>query len=370
MNKWTNIAFVFAFGAGVLFCAPVRANGEGKDVSPIRLEDLRKDDVEKPATQPATPAIKEAKADSASNSKKSTQADRRDDFNITEEEITRRLREEPIVPVTLPRGWRGRRVKIKSLPPEGTFVTNHLCRIAREKNSDWLVATFVNTRHQPWQAPRRLLPCRLLERLEDILAKDPNKRFRISGETTIDLKHAYLFLQQVSMVDDDKTSKPRTARGKNPSDGKVKTSKGPVRPVDQESTTKLREALLEDAPPQAVRVAPAPDQTKDENIISVAPAGKSPFSHGKKNLVVDRIVRIVKCRDGKGWEAHFQSDNTLREPPLRIHPSLMLVRAQVLSRTQGLADLELRVSGQITYYRGKRFLLLRKLLRQRNMGQF
>ena len=86
--------------------------------------------------------------------------------------------------------------------------------------------------------------------------------------------------------------------------------------------------------------------------------------------MVDRVVRIVKCRDGDWWEAHFQSDNTLREPPLRIHPSLMLVRAQSLSRAMGLADLKLRISGQITYYRGRRFLLLRKLLKQRNMGQF
>ena len=379
MNKWTNIAFVFAFGPGVLFCAPVRADivpadGERKDTAPVRLEDLRKDDVEKPATQPATqpakPVIKKPRPAGATNSKSSAKADRRDDFNITEEEITRRLREEQTVPVTPPRGWQPRRVQIKSLPPEGTRVINHLCRIAREKNSDWLVATFVNTRHQPWQAPRRLLPCRLLERIEDILAKDPNRRFRISGETTIDLKHAYLLLQQASEVDDDKPPKPRTVREEKPAAGKAKASNSAVRPADQESTTDLRKALLEDAPGRAVRVALAPERTKSENVNSIAPAGKTPFSHGKKNLVVDRIVRIVKCRDGKGWEAHFQSDNTLREPPLLIHPNMMLVRAQTLRRTMGLADLELRVSGQITYYRGKRFLLLRKLLRQRNMGQF
>ncbi len=264
------------------------------------------------------------------------------------------------------------------------MVTNHLCRIAKEKNSNWLVATFVNTRHQPWQAPRRLLPCRLLERIEDILAKNPKRQFRISGETTIDLKHAYLLLQQVSVVEDDETDEPRTGQTgqKNLSpDEKAKAAKGSVASAsgtdgnseDQrtpDSTGDLRKALLKDDPGRAVRVAPAPERTKTENVRSVAPAGDKPFSHGKKDLVVDRIVRIIKSQDGDWWEAHFQSDNTLREPPLRIHPSLMLVRAKSLSRAMGLADLKLRISGQITYYRGRRFLLLRKLLKQRNMGQF
>ena len=385
MIKWANIVFVFAFGAGVLFCAAVRGNAAA-DSGPVRLENLRKSDVKKPTTQPATqpaaPAVEETKP--ANTSEAPVQADPRKDFNITEKEIARRLREEPIVPVTPNKGWRRRGKRAKPLPPEGTAVVNHPCRIAREKDSEWLVVTFENSRDRPWQSPRRLLQCRLLERIEDILTKDPNTRFRISGETTIDLKHAYLLLQQVSVVEDDETDEPRTGMTgqKNLSpDEKARAAKGSAPSAggtdgnseDQptpDSTGDLRKALLKDDPGRAVRVAPAPERTKTENIKSVAPAGKSPFSHGKKELVVDRIVRIIKSQDGDWWEAHFQSDNTLREPPLRIHPSLMLVRAQSLSRAMGLADLKLRISGQITYYRGRRFLLLRKLLKQRNMGQF
>ena len=61
--------------------------------------------------------------------------------------------------------------------------------------------------------------------------------------------------------------------------------------------------------------------------------------------------------------ARFESDNTLADEPIRLLPCKLLQKAK---RRGG----RLRISGEITRYQGRRYLLLRKVLPERRMGQF
>jgi hypothetical protein len=224
--------------------------------------------------------------------------------------------------------------------------------------------TFENNRSLPYQSPRRLLPCRLLEELETHIQSNPDARYRISGETTRDTKHVYLLLQRVAIVDEGVTDV-------EPDD--VPDEASATQPATQPSggeTTDLIAQMMRDRTGRAVKIAPSPRRKAEENVESVAPAGQTPFHPGKRDLVVDRIVRIIRDPESSWWEARFESDNTLREPPLRVLPGLRLEWIKMTMNQSGKSDLRLRVSGDITYYKNKRYLMLRKVLRQRDMDEF
>jgi hypothetical protein len=82
-------------------------------------------------------------------------------------------------------------------------------------------------------------------------------------------------------------------------------------------------------------------------------------------VVVDRRIRVAPEPD-TGWrQAVFVGDNTLREPPMRLLPCRLLEMAEAAGSGQFW-----RVSGEVTRYKGRHYLLIRKLIRLRDMGQF
>jgi hypothetical protein len=88
-------------------------------------------------------------------------------------------------------------------------------------------------------------------------------------------------------------------------------------------------------------------------------------------MVVDRLVRVLPEPAGRWWAAHFEADNTLQEPPLRLLPCGFLEVAQRAQSGRGIGPEPLmRVSGLVTHYKQKRYLLLRKLLPERRLGRF
>lgn len=381
-NK-NRLAFLYAYIVCVLW--PVCAMGESKaekkvddDPAPIRLEELHK---RKPAskpveTQPVLPSeTKEEKAPEKP-------------WSIADEKIDFRLLKDPLVPITAPKGALLRRnIRNQPLPVEGMAVVNRVGTIRLDKDSGWMSMTFENQPGKTWVIPRRLLQCRLLERVEEILATNSNTRFSIIGETTIHAGNAYLIFRRVAVLDSppppkapkpspDKTA-PKPLVMSQKSESKKAAAPPPAKTEQKKNankalitTTDLISAMMKDTPQTALRVAMVPHRSRDENVVSVAPAGKEPLNPGRKSMVVDRLVRLVQSSSGHWWEVHFESDNTLREPPMRILPNSLLSRAVQLNNQLGQGALKLRVSGEITFYKDQRYLLLRKILRQRDMDQF
>ncbi len=354
-----NHPCVLILGLSLWAASVVRA--EQNQWVPVPLEDLRSRDVSQPASSP-TPQTQPAEAEAPPTSSPAP------DARLSPEEIARRLRSDREVPVTPSRGWRRKTEPPTRLPAEGTAVIGRIGWIAKGKDDGWRVVTFENGRNLSNQPPRRLLPCRLLEEVEARIEENPTKRFRFSGETTTDSKHAYLLLQRVEEVEPGATDLRPLEPAPVETAPATQTTSQPASSDD--NIGELIGELLRQRPGRAVRVAPSPRRTARENVESVAPAGRRPFSPGKRDLVVDRIVRIVKDSESPWWEGRFESDNTLREPPVRVLPSLHLEWIRQRMRKTGFRDLRLRVSGDITYYRGKRYLLLRKVLYQRDMDQF
>ena len=83
-------------------------------------------------------------------------------------------------------------------------------------------------------------------------------------------------------------------------------------------------------------------------------------------MIFDRAGRIAQ--EGDDWLFIFESDNeSYAEPPMQLLPNQTLER-MVRESQGGLASVVFIVSGEITEFRGENYLLPRKVLRRRELG--
>lgn len=149
---------------------------------------------------------------------------------------------------------------------------------------------------------------------------------------------------------------------------------GEVDPSEDKSRLpkRLREALL--ALPRTtplVRSHSEEDTQKDtggvgDNRWLSVGAGQGELKDGY--MIVDRVGRMIYDRGDQKLIFVFEADGSnLAEPPIAIHPSQLL---EVVERKIALSSrvLRFRVSGQVTRYRGRNFLLLRKMLTVKDLG--
>lgn len=80
------------------------------------------------------------------------------------------------------------------------------------------------------------------------------------------------------------------------------------------------------------------------------------------SYIVDRIGRLSKNSDPQQWEFAFESDGqALKDPPVVVLPNLKLMMMEdQLKETR--RDLKFRVTGMVTEYRGRNYVLLEKVV--------
>jgi len=77
--------------------------------------------------------------------------------------------------------------------------------------------------------------------------------------------------------------------------------------------------------------------------------------------VLDRVGRRNKTPDGQ-FEFTFGSDGkNLQDPPMIILPNLALNRMES-AMTGASRDLKFRISGQVTEYKGRNYILIDKVV--------
>lgn len=76
------------------------------------------------------------------------------------------------------------------------------------------------------------------------------------------------------------------------------------------------------------------------------------------DLITDRVGRLQKT--GTGWDLHFESDGrALNDPPMGLLPNSNLARMEAAAERSG-QDLRFRVTGMVTTYHGRNYLLVEK----------
>ena len=267
----------------------------------------------------------------------------------SDELLDLRLARQP-VPLTRPREDPRPAAKIPNLPADGSRTNGHVATLVKERRGGWFLLKFESSAGKTPEPDRRVLPCRLLESMEAIAKKDPAVKFRVWGETTVHGRRCYFLPQlptSVSIATGSATTGPTTGQGAQPTSTPT-TGKAPPRAAD------VLTELLRGSP--ARPIVPRIDATEPSSGRAVA----------RGRVLVDRLVRVLP-EEGSNWKLlRFESDNTLQEPPIRLLQCNMLAVAETFARTTRT----LRVTGEVHHYKGKQYVLLRKVLRQRQLGRF
>ncbi len=102
------------------------------------------------------------------------------------------------------------------------------------------------------------------------------------------------------------------------------------------------------------------DATSGPN--AVAPGAPTVNVLREGTFIVNRVGRLTRTADGQQMEFTFDSDGkTMKDPPLLILPNLKLMQMES-AVTGSSRDLHFRVSGMITEYRSRNYVLLDKVV--------
>ena len=134
-----------------------------------------------------------------------------------------------------------------------------------------------------------------------------------------------------------------------------------VLPADQMLNQMLRPSAGPVARPlQPVTQAPAVDATSGS--AAVAPGAPSVQVLREGTFIVDRTGRLSRGADGQTWELTFESDGrAMRDQPLIVLPNLKLMAMENATKAQS-RDLRFRVTGMVTEYGGRNYILLEKVV--------
>ncbi len=149
------------------------------------------------------------------------------------------------------------------------------------------------------------------------------------------------------------TTAPATAPATNP-------STAPAVPTTQNSADAALNKLL--STPTAAPVVPATTLPSNPAVTPAA-TGVAPHQPVVNRLregqpVWNHLGRMVKDQAGTGYMFVFESDGkTMQDPPMPLLPCRMLQQMEAASG-EGAKPVVFRVSGQVTEYHGKNYLLV------------
>ncbi len=281
------------------------------------------------------------------------------------------------------------------LPEEGSVVFARIAAVRPEKHPQgskgadtpaadagprWHVAHFEPMPRKRNIMPHRLLRCRLLKAVEEALVKDPDTRFTMTGITTVFRDRPYLMLRRVQILPPlpaEPEKKTSAAKTKDTADAEPAApapraaGKSGKTPEESAADELIRGLIEEDRLGRPVLNRDMDGRSEKESGTVVPRIAGKPIS-STRSFVVNRVVRIVEAEGGRWYVAGFIGDNSMREPPMRVHPSSLLQKAIYFNGLIG-RDTYTRnviVTGEVSEYEGRKYLLIRKLLRQRNLGRF
>ena len=138
----------------------------------------------------------------------------------------------------------------------------------------------------------------------------------------------------------------------------------PSGPTTRPGVDQLMNSMLKPPGDSGRVLQPLPDPPKVDPATGkiVAPNPPAPNLVREGTYVVDRVGRLTKTADGQQWEVSFEADGrTMKDPPMLILPNLKLAAMEQAVSAQS-RDLRFRITGMVTEYKGKNYILLEKVL--------
>ncbi len=280
------------------------------------------------------------------------------------------------VPITLPTTIKAIGERRPTLP-SGIMIIDRIASIEKDQVGKW------NTIKDPRVGVLYLLPCELLETVEEASAENPEATFNLSGEVHRYRGGYYMLLHRALLI--PKSPSPSPAVTTHPTTTAAAATKPaeppvvslvepPARPTASRpakaSADDIADELLRETPARPVVPIVKPEPPETVPSPSGAPAGR-PLRAGPGKTASHRLARLLPKEKDQQWASiAFKADNTLREPPMRILPNVYLERMETLSNNGTAFGAVFGISGEVHRYRGKDYLLLRAVIKKRNMDQF
>lgn len=130
-------------------------------------------------------------------------------------------------------------------------------------------------------------------------------------------------------------------------------------PADQ-MLSKMLKPAPESGQPLSTNQPPQPDVTTGRG--AVAPNAPTLTVMREGTYLVDRTGRLSRSADGQQQEFVFDSDGkTLKDPPIVILPNLKLMAMETAVKGSS-RDLRFRITGMVTEYGGRNYVLLEKVV--------
>ena len=144
---------------------------------------------------------------------------------------------------------------------------------------------------------------------------------------------------------------------------------GDSEPAKKKSQEDVLEQLLDEGSSRPMIITrDIPDEVRVPIVEPVDPKAKMPLLVREGDVVINRMGRLGKDRKGTLLFVYEADGRSLSEPPLILLPSLKLEQMERLASKKG--DAKFMVSGEVTVYHGKGYLLLRKVMLYQDLGQF
>ena len=130
----------------------------------------------------------------------------------------------------------------------------------------------------------------------------------------------------------------------------------------------LQELLKDPSPQPVTRPAQGSDEVTIPSVQPVDPKAKAPLIIREGDWVINRLGRFHSDPKGSPLFVYEADGSALTEPPLILLPCRKLELMEQLAKQR--PDAKFLITGEITAYHGRGYLLLRKVILHRDMGQF
>ena len=148
--------------------------------------------------------------------------------------------------------------------------------------------------------------------------------------------------------------------------GVKEETKEPASPKSQEQV--LQDLLEEKSPGPMIITDNISDEVRVPSVEPVDPKTKPPLTVREGDVVINRMGRLVKDAKGTLLFVYESDAANLSEPPLILLPCMKLEQMEL--EVSKKPNAKFTVTGEVTVYRGKGYLLLRKAMLHRDLGQF
>jgi len=138
-------------------------------------------------------------------------------------------------------------------------------------------------------------------------------------------------------------------------------------PADQMLSQMLRPQTEPAKPLAPTNAPPAIDKTSGAGAVAPGTPAQTVMREG--SYLVDRIGRMTRSADGQQLEFAFDADGkALKDPPVVLLPNLKLMAMETAVKGS-TRDLRFRITGVVTEYNGRNYVLLEKVVVVTDAGQ-